>query len=105
MIKNPFDDEFFKENTAVRDAAVKETTSRLTFSMLGIPVGSELVYKRDPSVTCLTIDEENKVEYKGEIYSISRLACMLTGRSAIQGGKVFRYNGEILTDIRKRLGI
>lgn len=38
----------------------------LTFAMIDIPVGSELVYVKDSSIVAKTIDLKNKVEYKGK---------------------------------------
>ena len=79
--------------------------SRLTFEMLGIPVGSTLVYAKDKTVTCVTMDLTNKVKYNGSEYSISGLAKKFTKMSAVQGGMYFLYNNELLTDMRKRLGL
>ena len=64
-----------------------------------------MIFTKDNSITCTTLDEVNKVEYNGEKYPISRLAAQLLGVSSAQGGLYFMYNGEVLTDIRKRLGV
>lgn len=71
--------------------------------MLGIPVGSKLVFVKNKNITCVTKDNTNKVEYNGKIYPISRLAKKLLNVTAARGGLYFMYNGEILVDIRKRL--
>lgn len=98
--KNPFSDNYFDQ------AKFKNKTKkrgRLKFSMLGIPVGSKLVFVKNKNITCVTKDNVNKVEYNGKIYPISRLAKKLLNVAAAQGGLYFMYKGEILVNIRKRL--
>ena len=73
--------------------------------MLGISVGSTLVFTKDSRIVCTTVDDVSKVEYCRKIYSISALACELLNAVSAQGGKYFMYNGEILTEMRKRLGV
>ena len=114
MILNPLDDPYFdqpsvdtkkpqrSEKKSIGQGRYKQ--EKLRFSMLEIPVGSVLVYTKDDTITCKTIDESNKVEYNGKTYTISGLAKELLGYSA-QGGQYFLYNGELLTDRRARLGV
>ena len=106
LIKNPFSDSFFDvqqtNETSNNNSGKKQN---LKFSMIGIPVGSTLVFAKDNSITCTTVDEINKVSYCGELYSISSLAKKLLNVSAAQGGLHFMYNGELLTEIRKRLDV
>jgi hypothetical protein len=71
-----------------------------TFKMLGIEIGSELVYKNDETKKVKTIDEINNVEYEGEIFSISNLSDKLTGYRT-SGYEYFRYDGKLLGDIRR----
>lgn len=108
LIKDPFDDPYFKSSSKKQDAGTGKTDgqkqSRLTFAMLGIPVGSELVYKKDDHIRCVTVDDMSNVSYNGVTYTISGLAKKMIGFS-VQGGQYFSYNGELLTDIRKRLGV
>jgi len=105
--KNPFADTYFKETQVNKEADADNTQKlgNLKFSMIGIPVGSTLVFVKDNKITCTTIDDTNKVKYKGDIYSISALAKQLLNIKAAQGGLYFMYNGETLTDIRRRLGV
>lgn len=83
---------------------------KLTFSEYEIPIGAELVYVKDKSITCKVISE-SKVEYKGKQYSLSSLAGKLnvergSKNKIIAGTDVFSYNGEVLsTELRKRLGV
>lgn len=108
LIYNPYSDHYFEqsvfdgENT---QDSQKQKQSRLKFSMIGIPIGSTLVFTKNPAITCITKNDDNKVEYNGVTYAISKLAAELLHISAAQGGSYFKYNGELLVDIRKRMGV
>ena len=85
-----------------------EKAKPLTFSEYGIPIGATLEYcnrgNEDSGKTCTVIDEKS-VEYDGESWSLSRLAKALNhSKYPVQGPKYFKYNGEWLTEIRKKLG-
>lgn len=107
--KNPFSDSYFqnlKTDTQNAKAQSKgKKKDRLKFNMIGIPIGSTLVFVRDSRITCKTIDNINRVEYNGGIYSISVLAAKLMNISSAQGGRYFMFNGELLTDIREKYGV
>ena len=128
LVKNPFNDDYFNQdkNASIlkdngpkvihkitKSIALKEEedinakrkqSERLTFESIGVPIGAELVFRKNPVITCKVVDTENKVSYKGNVYPISRLAKILLNVKAAQGGEYFTYKGEKLTDIRKRLG-
>jgi hypothetical protein len=70
------------------------------FAALGIPVGSILVFKKDPAVTVKTLDDKNKVEYQGKPYSISTLAKQLVG-SPVSGYLYFKFEGKALKSLGK----
>ena len=76
----------------------------LTFEMIEIPVGSELVFKENPTITVKTYDNKNKIIYNKEIYSISKVVSIIKGDNLdyYQGGYHFTFNGELLTDRRAR---
>lgn len=113
LIKNPFSDSYFEtqiieisENTESVQSEKAPKKDNLKFSMINIPIGSTLVFVRDTSITCTTINDINQVEYNGGIYTISGLAkILLNAKNRVQGGLYFMYNGEVLTDIRNRLGV
>lgn len=77
-----------------------------TFSMLHIPIGSELNFTRNEAITCTVVDSR-KVEYEGEILSLSKLTITLLKRdynwkgNNVNGFQFWKYEDEILTD-RKR---
>ena len=83
----------------VRDVAKR---GPFRFSTYGIPVGSELVFVDDDSVR-VTVVDDRRIKYNGEITSVSALAQRLKGFThPVQGTLWFTYNGEKLTEIRDR---
>ena len=87
-------------------AEIKEAARRgpFNFSACEIPVGAELVYVDHPTVKVKVLDARH-IEYHVETTSLSRLAQQLKGfNHPVQGTLWFKYNGEILNDIRERLG-
>lgn len=90
----------------VKEVSQKEKRTRTTFKMLGIPIGTELEFFRDPSLKCIVVDDTNIVEYNGEKFSISSLAWKLSGLSkdtGLNGFYEFTYQGERLWDRRMKL--
>ena len=54
-------------------------------------------------MTIVVLDDKN-AKYKGQPYSLSALASLLTGIKSVAGPRYFKYNGEWLNDIRSRIG-
>ena len=86
-----------------------EKAKPLTFSEYGIPLGSTLEFScrgNENSGKICTVIDEKAVEFDGKSWSLSGLAKELChSKYSVQGPKYFKYNGEWLLDIRKRLGI
>lgn len=84
---------------------------KLKFSMLGIPVGAELVFVEDSRVKARVADNNNMVILEdGTRASLSRAVVIVkrqlgtaTPSEAYQGGNYWLYNGERLTTIRERI--
>lgn len=130
LIKNPFNDDYFTKNQKVNNqgtlsgirliadscdlkdkkkdnqktAGVLPKKEKLTFVMLGIPIGTTLQYANDKKITVVTADSETGVIYKGNKYKMSRVVSLIRNGGSWQGGFFFLYNGKRLTDIRKELG-
>ena len=87
--------------------AHKERKSPFFFSMCNIAVGEEIEFCYNgcekSGAVCIVADDKH-VKYNGEIYTLSALAQMLSGKTPLQGPKFFKYKGELLVDIRRRLG-
>ena len=84
-----------------------EKSKPLTFTEYGIPIGSELVFVRDPSIV-VTVINDKQVDYKMKNYSLSALAsellktyCGWKSATSVQGPLYFTYKGKKLSDIRK----
>lgn len=74
------------------------------FGECGIPTGAELVYTDDLSVKVTVVDDRH-IQYGNETTSLSALAQRLKGFDhPVQGTLWFKYKGEILNDLRDRLG-
>lgn len=88
----------------------KSPESATTFSMLHIPVGSELTFLKDREVIAITIDDMNRIRLKdGSLEgSTSRLAQILGVKFgyadvARQGPRWWLYQGKTLLAIREEL--
>jgi len=83
------------------DRRVRSPNTR--FDNLGIPVGTELLFTKDPDISCVVSNDSNQVEYEGKTWTISRLAMHLLGVSSANGFWHFSYRGETLRARRLRL--
>ena len=115
-IQEEFDESTTPEERLTQQAYVAEISERrsiLRFNELCIQPGAVLAFKNDPTKTCRVVDDR-KVEYNGEITSLSALALMLLregGKNpacAVNGNLYFTYEDEchgveLLTDRRDRL--
>jgi len=84
---------------------VRNKTERFAFSLCNIPIGSRIEWYKDTDIFCTVIDD-HKVDFNGEIMSLTAVAKRIIGKKDINiaGPKYFRYNGEMLNDIREKLG-
>ena len=81
----------------------KERLSPFTFAKCNIKPGETICYYSDPELICTVVDDKH-IEYQGNIYSLSALATALSGSKwTVAGPRYFKYNGEWLNDIRRRL--
>lgn len=101
-------DEIFE---TVEDKEALEEAKRRTrfqFSMVGIKPGSELQLYRDETKTCVTIDEKNQVEYKGERTSLTAAAFLAfrdmgSEPTALSGPWEWSYQGKRLDELRRAI--
>lgn len=87
----------------------KERLAPFAFSLCEIPIGATIEYSNradeKSGLTC-TVVNDHQVEYQGKKWSLSALATMLTkSKWGVAGPRYFKYNGEWLNDIRKRLTV
>lgn len=85
---------------------IKEISRRgpFKFSECGIPVGAELTYVEDESIIVTVVDDRH-IQYQNETTSLSALARRLKNfNHDVQGTLWFMFKGEVLNDLRNRLG-
>lgn len=83
----------------------QERASNFTFSNCNISVG-EYIEFIDNEELKIKVTGDKTVEFNGKDYSLTSLAKELTGITySIAGPRYFKYKGEMLNDIRKRLGV
>ena len=86
------------------DTERHENTENFSFTKCQIPVGEEIEYYDDPSITCKVVGDR-KVEYQGKEMSLTAAAKLISGKKySIAGPRFFKYKGEWLNDIRARIG-
>lgn len=82
----------------------KKRRPRFRFSMVGIKSGEYITFIY--TQTKVRVASDRKVEYKGNIYTLSELTRILIPDSmkntsgSYQGSKYFSYNGILLEDLR-----
>ncbi len=87
----------------------KERLAAFSFSKCSIPVGAEIEYcnKSDEKsgIVCTVVDDHT-VEYEGKKWSLTALATtLMQSKWSVAGPRYFKYQGEWLNDIRRRLGV
>lgn len=82
------------------DVSQKQVVKRppVNFTKCGIPVGAELIFTEDPTVT-VTVVSDRKVQWNEEETSLSAVAAALKHSKAIQGSAFFTYQGKLITQI------
>ena len=91
-------------------AALNEARARrppYSFHLVDIPVGSVLHFTRDPEITA-TVTGNRRIEFEGEVTSLSAAANVALQRQGINWGSVqgpsyWTFDGETLDDRRLRM--
>lgn len=84
----------------------KSPMAPFNFEMVDISVGEDVEFLDKPGFTA-TVVNKKRVEYEGQIYSLSALAQKLLKEecgkdwAAVQGPLHFTYKGKILADLRE----
>ena len=75
------------------------------FKMLDIPVGAILTFKNQEDIICeVTKQDPPQVRYKGDVVSVTEAAKRARGNDGdINGNVWWKYEGELLTNRRKRM--
>lgn len=101
-------DEIFESAEAKAEVETAKRRSRFQFSMIGIKPGTELQLEKNPNITCRTVDDKNKVEFRGDITSLSDAALEAVRELgydwlAASGPWEWTYRGERLDEIRRKI--
>lgn len=90
--------------------AHQERLKPFAFSMCNINIGEQIEFWRNSNensgILCNVVDDKH-VEYNGETWSLTALAKHLLGVKghAIPGPRYFKYKGEWLNDIRRKMEV
>lgn len=83
----------------------KKQRKNFKFSMVNIPIGTELTFV--PTGVKVKVADDDKIEYEGRLYKLSPFVGTFMPEDrrntsgAYQGAKYFTYKGKILDDLRK----
>ena len=84
-----------------------ERLKPFNFNLVNIKPGEEIVFTNNASEfdgTIVEVVNDKQVDYNGEKWSLSALASKLSNSKwQVAGPRYFKYKGEWLNDIRKRL--
>ena len=109
-IKNVTPAKDFVAESVEESDALNKARSRMsifTFSMVGIPIGSELTFASDETIKARVVDDK-KIEFEGNTTSLSQATKDILSKSgqhwvAYRGPSYWMYEGETLTDRRIRM--
>lgn len=102
-----------EEDAAVRDAhgegKRRAKRPKFSFDMIGISPGEQVEFwyttQQSSGIMC-TVADERHIEVDGQRYTLTAFAEKMTAPGySIAGTRYFKYNGEWLNDIRKRLDV
>ena len=85
--------------------------TKLTFGLLGIPIGAELSFSENDAVKATVVNKTNVVRLQdGTKATLSRAVAIVkrrlgtaTSSEAYQGGAYWLYKGQHLTTIRNQI--
>ena len=104
------DNEFSDESNHSYQSVRKSPKSPTTFSMLQIPVGSELTFIMNSSIIAITVNDRNGIRLKdkpisGSLSSVTRILAVKFGYTSksYAGPRWWKYKGKILADIREEI--
>ena len=85
----------------------RKIRNRFNFEMVQVPVGAILTFVKDSDLTATVVDK-NKVEFEGEVQSLTSSALKIIHRmgyewSKVSGPQYWTYEGETLTERRHRM--
>ena len=85
----------------------RKIRNRFNFDMVQVPAGAILTFIKDSNITATVVDK-TKVEFEGEVQSLTSSALKIIHRmgyewSKVSGPQYWSYEGETLTERRHRM--
>jgi hypothetical protein len=101
-------DEVFETAEDKADVVAAKRRSRFQLSLIGLKPGTMLQLAKQPSITCETVDDRNKVRFNGEVTSLSDAALQAYASlgqdyTALSGPWEWTYDGRRLDEIRREI--
>lgn len=98
--KNDFVDSPEDQQSLNQARTIRE---KFNFDMVGIPVGSELVFSRDENAKATVVDS-HYIEFNSEKISLSKSAQKILGYNyGVAGTDYWMYKEETLDELRRRI--
>jgi hypothetical protein len=96
-----------ENNDIVALKSANKRASVFNFKMVDIKPGTVLEWFDNPTITCTVVDDR-KVQFEGEITSLSAAASVAGSRSglgsgAYQGPRYWKYQGKTLVELREEM--
>ena len=100
------EDEIFETPEDKADVVAAKRRVRFQLAMIDMKPGTVLQLAKDAAITCTTIDEKNKVDFRGSITSLSDAAIQAYAGlgqevQALSGPWEWTFEGRRLDDIRR----
>lgn len=81
-----------------------------SFGLLGIEPGEEIVFLYDEDLTARVVNRKNRVEFEGQVYSVTGLAsrllrerCGWAENASLNGWRYFTRDGLTLSELRRQI--
>jgi hypothetical protein len=102
------DAEVFETPEIKAEVEVAKKRARFRLSMVGIKPGTEIQLAKDKNVICQTVDDVNKVNFKGDVTSLTDAALQALNElgykwESVSGPWEWTYEGKRLDEIRREI--
>lgn len=98
------------ESQEAEIAENRTRSSNNSFKLLNIPLGDEILFLHDDTISAKVLNEKNQIEYNGESFSVTALAKKIliekfgwNENLHVNGWKYFTKNGITLSDLREKI--
>ncbi len=98
------------ESQEAEIAEIRTRSSNNSFKLLNIPVGDEILFLHDDTISAKVLNDKNQIEYNGESFSVTALAKKIliekfgwNENLHVNGWKYFTKNGITLSDLREKI--